>query len=166
MYAILRERLVPVISTASAREKGRAGLRGVCLAVMAGLAIQLVLGMILNLYITIPAADARASYLREIETAPEMLTAHAVTGLLLLAAAGLLLLRAIALRDAAVIILVTAGLAAIIGAFASGEAFVRNGADSASLSMAVLTSAALLCYTCLQALISWQRRPTRKGAVG
>jgi hypothetical protein len=166
MSAILRVHLLPAISAASAREKGRAGLRGACLAVMIGLAIQLALGMILNLYITIPAADARLSYLREVETAPGMLTAHAVTGVLLLAAAGLLLLRAIALRDTAVIILVTAGLAAIIGAFASGEAFVKNSTDITSLSMAILTGAALLCYTCLQALIGRQRPPTQEGAAG
>lgn len=166
MSTILRVHLLPAISPASAREKGRAGLRGACLAVMIGLAIQLVLGMILNLYITIPAADTRLSYLREVETAPGMLTVHAVTGLLLLAAAGLLLLRAIALRDAAAIILVAAGLAAIIGAFASGEAFVKNGADSTSLSMAILTGAALLCYTCLQALIGRQRPPFPEGTTG
>jgi hypothetical protein len=166
MSAIIREHLALVISAESVREKGRAGLLGLCLAAMTGLAIQLVLGMILNLYITIPAADARTSYLREVETAPGILTAHAVTGLLLLAAAGLLLLRATALRDAPVIILATAGFAAIVGAFASGEAFVKNGADGTSLSMAVLTCVALLCYTCLQALTIRQRPSAREGADG
>lgn len=166
MPAMPLGRLAPAFSAAGVRGKGRPGLRGACLAVMTGLAIQLILGMILNLYVTIPAADAQASYLRQVETAPETLAAHAGTGLLLLAAAGLLLLRAIALRDPAVITLAAAGLAAIAGAFASGEAFVRNGADSASLSMAVLTGAALLCYAGLQMVISRQCPPAREGGVG
>ncbi|MGH3167048.1 MAG: hypothetical protein ACRDN0_14315 [Trebonia sp.] len=57
---------------------GRARLHQACLIILTGLAIQLALGMILNLYIAVPAGDARASYLREIETAPAMLTAHAL----------------------------------------------------------------------------------------
>jgi hypothetical protein len=165
MFGMLQERFMPVFSTANARRMGRAGLHWACLVVLIGLVIQLVLGMILNLYITIPAADARASYLREIETAPGILTAHALVALLLLAAAGILLLRAIALRDMAVITPAAAGLAALLGAFAAGEVFVRNGERSASLSMTVLTGVALLCNIRLQAIIR-QRPPVREGAVG
>jgi hypothetical protein len=154
MFEILQQHLMPVFSVANARRMGRAGLHWACVIVLIGLVIQLALGMVLNLYITIPADDARASYLREIETAPGMLTAHALVGLLVLAAAGILLLRAIALRDALVITPVAAGLAATIGAFAAGEVFVKNGDNSASLSMAVLTGAALLCYIILHAIIS------------
>ena len=113
--------------------------------------------MTLNLYIAVPAAGDRTSYLREIETAPGMLTAHALVALLVLATAGILLLRAIALRDMAVIAPVATGLAALLGAFAAGEVFVRNDESSASLSMAILTSVALLSYICLQAVIARQR---------
>jgi hypothetical protein len=154
---MLRQCLMPILSTAHARRKGRAGLRRICLVLLIGLIIQFALGMILNLYGTIPAADAGASYLQEIETAPGMLTAHALLGLLVLAAAAILLLRAIALRDMTVITLVTAGLAAVLGAFASGEVFVKNGENSASLSMAILTGVALLCYAGLQAILGGQR---------
>jgi hypothetical protein len=157
---------MPVFSTANARRMGRDGLYWACLVVLIGLVVQIVLGMILNLYITIPAADARASYLREIETAPGMLTAHTLVGLLLLAAASILLLRAIALRDMAVIALAASGLAALLGAFAAGEVFVRNGERSASLSMAILTDVALLCNICLQAIIIRRRPLVRKGADG
>jgi hypothetical protein len=162
MVQMLRQRLMPILSTAHARRKGRAGLRWICLVLLIGLIIQFALGMILNLYGTIPAADARASYLQEIETAPGMLTAHALLGLLVLATAAILLLRAIALRDMAVITLVVAGLAALLGAFAAGEVFVKNGEDSASLSMAILTAAALLCYTGLQAILGGQQRARRR----
>ena len=118
--------------------------------------------MVLNLYIAIPAADARTSYLQEIETA------HALLALLLLATAGILLLQAIALRDMAVIAPVASGLTALLGAFAARarEVFVRNGESSTSLSMAILTCAAPLSYICLQAIIIWQRPPAREGRRG
>jgi hypothetical protein len=162
---MLRLSLMPILSSAHARRKGGAGLRWICLVLLIGLIIQFALGMILNLYGTIPAADARASYLQEIETAPGMLTAHALLGLLVLAAAAILLLRAIALRDLRVITLVVAGLVALLGAFAAGEVFVKNGENSASLSMAILTGAALLCYAGLQAILGGQRPLAREGAV-
>ena len=157
MFEMLQVRVMHIFSAADARRMGRAGLHQACLVILAGLVIQLALGMILNLYIAIPAADARASYLREIETAPGMLTAHVLVALLLLATSAILLLRAIVLRDMAVVVLVATGLAALLGAFAAGEVFVRNGESSASLSMAILTGAALLCYICLQAIIIRQR---------
>src|SRR5579872_3413321 len=136
MFGMLQERLMPIFSAANARRLGRAGLRQVCVIALTGLVIQLALGMVLNLYIAIPADDARVSFLREVETAPALLTAHALVATLLLATAGIMLLRAIALRDTAVIALVAAGLAALLGAFAAGELFVRNGTNGASLAMA------------------------------
>jgi len=163
MFEMLQERLIPIFSAANARRMGRAGLHQACLVVLTGLAVQLALGMVLNLYVVIPAADARASYLREIETAPGVLTAHALVALLLLAAAGIMLLRAIALRDTPVIALAATGLAALLGAFAAGELFVRSAETSASLSMAILTDVALLCYICLQAIIIRQRPWAREG---
>jgi hypothetical protein len=166
MFEMLKERLMPVLSAANARRMGRAGLHQPCLIILTGLVIQLALGMILNLYIAIPAAGAQTSYLREIETAPGMLTAHALVALLVLATAGILLQRAVALRDMAVIAPVAAGFASLLGAFAAGEVFVRNDESSASLSMAILTDAALLCYIYLQAIIIWQRPAAREGAVG
>lgn len=163
MFGMIQERLMPIFSAENARRMGRAGLHQACLIVLTGLVIQFALGMVLNLYVVIPAADGRASYLREIETAPGVLTAHALVGLLTLATAGVLLLRAIALRDTAVIALVGTGLAALLGAFAAGELFVRHAASSASLFMAVLTGIALLCYICLQAVIVRQRPWAREG---
>jgi hypothetical protein len=164
MFEMLQERLMPLFSAETARRMGRAGLQQPCLIILTGLAVQLSLGMVLNLYVPIPSAEARASYLREIETAPGVLTAHALIALVLLATAGLLLLRAIALRDMAVIALVGTGLAALLGAFGAGELFVRDDKSSVSLTMAVLTGTALLCYACLQAAIIRQRSRVREGA--
>ena len=166
MFEMLQGRLMPIFSAEYARRMGRPGLHRACLVILTGLVVQLALGMVLNLYIAMPAADARVSYLREMETAPVLLTAHALLALLLIATAGLMLLRAIALRDTAVIALAATGLAALLGAFAAGELFVRNGASGASLSMAMLTGVALLCYICLQAVIIRQRPRAAEGRHG
>jgi hypothetical protein len=129
-----------------------AGVRRACSAAMALLAVQVCAGMIVNLYVQVPAGDAHASYLQEIKTAPGALTVHALIGLALLAAGTVLAIRAIASRRPAIIMLATAGLGAVAGAFAAGEVFVRNGADAASLWMALLTGVALLCYVAVQAV--------------
>jgi hypothetical protein len=157
MFEMIQEHIMPIFSAEKARSTGRAGLHQACLVVLTGLVIQFALGMVLNLYIVMPAADGRISYMREIETAPGVLTAHALLAGLLLATAGIMLLRAVALRDTAVIALVATALAALLGAFAAGELFVRNDASSASLSMALLTGIALLCYVYLQAIIIRQQ---------
>ena len=75
-----------------------------------------------------------------------MLTLHALLGLALIVAALVLLVRAIRLDDRTVAVLAAAGLTAIGGAFATGEIFVRNGQNGASLAMALLAGVALLCY--------------------
>ena len=157
MFEMIQERIMPIFSAEKARRMGRAGLAQACLVVLTGLVIQFALGMVLNLYIVMPAADGRVSYMREIETAPGVLTAHALLAGLLLATAGIMLLRAVALRDTAVIALVATALAALLGAFAAGELFVRTDATGASLSMAILTGIALLCYVYLQAIIIRQQ---------
>jgi hypothetical protein len=158
MFGTLRGYLMPIFSSDRARALGRPGLRGTCLVALVGLVIQFALGMVLNLYVVVPAADAHASWFQEIKTAPAVLTVHALVGLVLLAATGILLLRAVALRDMVLITSTAAGLAAVLGAFAAGEVFVKNGQSSASLSMAILTGVALMCYIGLQAILSGARQ--------
>jgi|SRR5215469_4054675 len=139
-----------LISGGHARSRGAVTLRPMCLIALIGLVIQFALGTILNLYVMIPPAEQRSGYLREIETAPGFLTAHALVGLVLLGTAGLLLISAIAMRHATFIALVAMGLAALLGAFIAGEVFVKNSSASASLWMAILTGVALICYISLQ----------------
>jgi hypothetical protein len=110
------------------------------------LVAQFGLGMVLNLYVPVPASDQHAAILREISSAPLALTLHAVLGLALICSSIMLLIRAISVRDPAVTILAGGGLGAIVAAFAAGEIFVRTGSPVASLTMAILTGAALLCY--------------------
>jgi len=128
------------------RRPGRAGLRRVSVAALIMLVLQYGLGIILNLYVAVPAADAHAGILTEIATAPPVLTLHAVLGVALIGTAILLVARAVGVRDRLLAVLATAGLTAIGGAFGAGEIFVRNGQATASMAMAVLTGMALLCY--------------------
>jgi hypothetical protein len=121
-------------------------VRQVCLAALIMLVVQYGLGISLNLYIAVPASDAHAGIMQEIANGPVMLTLHALLGLALIGAALVLLFRAIRLEDRVTAVLAAAGLTAIGGAFASGEIFVRNGQNGASLAMALLTAVALLCY--------------------
>lgn len=118
----------------------------VCLATLLLLVAQFSLGMILNLYVTVPASDQHASFVQEVRTAPVALTVHVLVGLLLIGAAGVFMIRAIGSGERLMIALAAAGLAAILGAFAAGEAFVHDGQTSVSLTMAMLTGAALACY--------------------
>jgi hypothetical protein len=122
------------------------GLRRVSLAALIMLVLQYGLGIILNLYIPVPASDAHAGLTQEIASGPAMLTLHALLGLGLIGAALVLLVRAVRLEDRVIAVLAAAGLTAIGAAFASGEIFVRNGQPGASLAMALLTGVALLCY--------------------
>ncbi len=104
------------------RSKGRgrprrARLRQISVTMLVMLVIQYGLGIILNLYVEVPASDAHAGILTEIAT-----------------------------RDRLLAVLATAGLTALGGAFGTGEIFVRNGQNTASMAMAILTGMALLCY--------------------
>jgi hypothetical protein len=110
------------------------------------LVIQYGLGIILNLYVAVPASDAHTGILTEIATAPAVLTIHAVLGVALIGTGILLVARAARVRDRLLAGLATAGLTMIGGAFGAGEIFVRTGQDIASMAMAILTGLALLCY--------------------
>jgi hypothetical protein len=140
------------------------GVRQVSLAALIMLVVQYALGIILNLYIAVPATDAHAGLMQEIASGPFMLTVHALLGLALIGAALVLLLRAVRLGDRVIAVLAAAGLTAIGGAFASGEIFVRNGQSAASLAMALLTGVALLCYIGALTWVSTGRR--RAGGSG
>ena len=138
--------VVRVVPGRHSRRVELEGLRRISLAALIMLVVQYGLGIILNLYIAVPASDAHAGIMQEIASGPAMLTLHALLGLGLIGAALVLLVRAVRLDDRVIAVLAAAGLTAIGGAFASGEIFVRNGQSGASLAMALLTGVALLCY--------------------
>ena len=153
MSEAARRLLSPIIGGRHARLRGSAGLRGVCLTTLIALVAQFGLGMILNLYVPVPSSDAHAGYLQQVRTAPFALTVHALLGILLICAAVVLLIRAIGVGNRVMAGLAATGLGAILGAFAAGEAFVRNGKSSESLWMAILTGIALVCYISALGLI-------------
>ena len=141
------------------RRPGGGGLGRMCVAALIMLVVQYGLGIFLNLYVAVPASDAHAGIIQEIETAPVALTLHALLGLGLIGTAILLVVRAVGERDRLLAVLASAGLTAIGGAFGAGEIFVKNGQATASLAMAILTGVALLCYIGMIALATtaqWQ----------
>jgi hypothetical protein len=125
---------------------GPASLRRDCLVTLVALVLQFALGMVLNLFVQVPPADAHASFIAEIRTAPPVLTFHAVLGTIVICAACVLVLAAVRAKDRLMIAFAATGLVAVIGAFASGELFVRDGQGGASLTMALLTGVAVVAY--------------------
>jgi hypothetical protein len=75
---------------AGRRRAGLAGLRRVSVAALIMLIVQYGLGIVLNLYIGVPASDAHAGLMQEIASGPLMLTLHALLGLALLCYVGVL----------------------------------------------------------------------------
>jgi hypothetical protein len=128
------------------RLPGPASLGRDCLMTLIVLVFQFGLGMILNLFIPVPPADEHAGFIKEVRTAPLGLTLHALLGTLLICAAIVLVTGAIRAKDRLMIAFAATGLVAIIGAFAAGELFVRDGRNGVSLSMALLTGVALVSY--------------------
>jgi hypothetical protein len=123
-----------------------AGLQRMSLLALLLLVAQYALGIVLNLYVAVPAADAHAGITQVITNGPLTLTLHVLLGLALVGTAIVLLVRAVVLGDRRFAVLAAGGLTTIGGAFAAGEIFVRNGQQFASAAMAILTAVALLCY--------------------
>ena len=137
-------------SPAAASPRQLERLRGASMGALVMLIIQFAVGMIVNLYSAIPAGDANSTFWaaigRALADGPAALTVHAILGLLLVVATVALVVRAVACRHVPVIVTSSIGLLAVLGAAASGSRFVSTGLNSASISMAVLTAVAMLCY--------------------
>ena len=139
-----------------------ARLRGASMGALVMLILQFAIGMIVNLYATIPAGDKGSGFWsaigRALADGPASLTVHAILGLLLVVTAVTLVVRAAASRLVPVIVTSSIGLLAVLGAAASGSRFVGTQASSASISMAVLTALAMLCYA-VSLYVLGSRRP-------
>jgi len=123
-----------------------ARLRRASLAVVVLLLAEYVLGMYVNLYVTVPAADHGHSVGSAISNGPVILSAHAVIGLLLgLSALAVLLLSVIARRPS-VIAFSVVGLIALAVASMAGSSFTSSGQAAESMAMSVMTGVGLLCY--------------------
>jgi len=128
------------------RSRGNPGLRRASLAAFVILLAQYGLGLYVNLYVTVPAADHGHGLARAIAEGPSLLTAHVLTGLLLIVSALYAGVWAWIARRRAPMALAVAALLAIVAATAAGSSFVGGGKAAASLAMGALTAVALLCY--------------------
>ncbi|HEY3734875.1 MAG TPA: hypothetical protein VGL63_13275 [Streptosporangiaceae bacterium] len=131
----------------SASDTGRpaaktiARLRSSSMGALTMLVLQFVLGAGVSIYCTVSHGGIGKAF-----SNGALLGIHAVLGLLLIIAAVDLLVRAILARHRVMIITSAVGLVAIIGAAVNGISFLKNGADGASLGMAVATGVAMLSY--------------------
>jgi hypothetical protein len=137
-------------SPVTRRARRLTGLRTNSFAISVMLLVQYGLGMGVNLYAQVPAADQGSGIIaalgRALTSQPVVLAVHAALGLLMLVAGVTVLARAILARHRLAIASSVVGLAAIAAAAFGGATFVSSGQDGASMAMAILTGVALLCY--------------------
>ena len=121
------------------------------------LLVQFVLGMVVNLFVTIPAkhpgaqpadyfAGAAASIGWAIPHGGGWLAAHVALGLALIVAGIAALALAIRSRRSGPISTAAIGFAAVLGAAFNGASFLNYDHDISSLIMAVCFALALGCY--------------------
>jgi hypothetical protein len=120
---------------------------------------EYVIGIGVNLYVTVPSADHGHGIGTAIERGPAAISIHVVVGLLLLVAAVGLLVQAFRARLPTVIAASAIGLVAIGGAVWAGGSFVNGGSSAASMTMAVMTGVAVLSYVASVYLLGGLRRP-------
>jgi hypothetical protein len=133
-------------TSSTATTAGLSQVRRASLATLVLVVAEYVIGMYVNLYATIPAADHGQDVGTAITNGPVMLSIHAVLGLLLGLGALDVLWQAVRSRRPAVIAWSAVGLFALGGADAAGVGFTSTGDRAGSMAMSVLTGVALLCY--------------------
>lgn len=105
------------------------------------LILQFVLGTAYGLYGTAPSAGKPVGMFSS-----PLLAVHVVLGILIILAAIMLVVRAVQARIRPVLATSAVGLLAVLGAFGAGSAFTQQGANGASLGMAIATAVAMACY--------------------
>jgi hypothetical protein len=116
------------------------------LAALILLLIQYVLGMGVNLYVTLPAAGSGGRDIGKAFTSGPALAVHAVLGLLLILMALSMIVRAVIARHRASIVTSVVGLVFIAAAAGDGVSFVHNSTNATSFGMALATGIAMLSY--------------------
>ena len=132
----------------SARDLSR--LRGQTFGMLVMLIVQFSIGVVVNLYATVPAADRGGffgAFGKALSNGPASLASHAGLGLLIALAAIALVVRSILVRHVPTIVLSVLGLLSILGAALNGIRFVADGGPAnASLAMALAATGAMLWY--------------------
>lgn len=113
------------------RSRRPAGLRTNAFAALVMLLIELVLGMWVNLFATIPSADGGTGFLGAfvgaISNGPVGLSLHAILGTLLVVSATAAVVRAVLLHRRLLIGIASVALLAIAIAFITGDRYVATG---------------------------------------
>ena len=117
------------------------------------LVLQFVIGTAYNLYGTAPTAKKSVGLFSS-----PLLAIHVILGILLVIVAAVLVVRAIQAKSGAVLATSIAGLVAILAAGGAGSSFAQDGADGASLGMAIATAVAMLCYAANLVIIPHGKR--------
>lgn len=158
--------MASAVITASSRPSARdlARLRGQSFGMLVLLIVQFAIGVAVNLYVTVPAADKGGFFGalgKALSNGPAALASHAGLGLLIVLAALALIVRAIIIRHVPTIVLSVLGLLSIGAAAANGIRFVSDGgSDNASLSMALAATGAMLWYSISLFVLSNTRSST------
>ena len=137
-------------------------LRRMSLGMALALLVQYALGMVVNLYVTLPARDHGGGILaavgRAFANGPAAVAIHAGLGLLLIVGSINLVVRSVQSRHRVLIWLSSVSLLSILGAALNGAAFVNSGSNGPSLGMAMLTAVALACLVISLYVLSFTRR--------
>jgi len=151
------------ITTAASKPAPAASrvLRRTLLGLLIALVVQATLGAGVNLYITTPTsargAGVFAAFGKAISDGGTALAVHAALGALITLGSIAALVRAIRVRRWPTIMACTAGFVCLLGAFASGAAFVGDTKSGSSMAMAVLTGAAMIVYLLAYSTIATAR---------
>ncbi|HEV3263990.1 MAG TPA: hypothetical protein VG014_00560 [Acidimicrobiales bacterium] len=117
------------------------------------LVIEFGLGIWTNLYANLPASDHGrsmfAAFGHAVADGPVGLSLHAIVGTLLVITGISAVVRAVFTRSPLSISLTAIALLAILAAWSSGAKFVGDMSKGPSLTMAIATGVALLCYAIL-----------------
>jgi hypothetical protein len=135
----------------TAAQAGR--LRMASFGALTMLILQFALGTAYNLYGTAPTAAKSIGMFSS-----PLLAIHVILGILLIVAAVVLVFRAVQFKVPAVIAASVIGLVAVLGAASAGSAFTSDGADGASLGMAIGTAIAMLCYAVNLVILGGKQR--------
>jgi hypothetical protein len=143
-------------------------LRSNALAALVMLVLEFGLGVVVNLYATLPKSDSGATFLSALAAAigngPLSLSIHAVLGTLLLVTGIICIVRAALTRISSALTFSIIGLVGILAAWGSGVGFIGTQDDSASLAMAIATAVALLSYALIVFLVPGLRNDSEFGA--
>jgi len=115
--------------------------------------LQFVLGAAYSLYGTAPTAKKSVGLFSS-----PLLAIHVILGILLVIVAAVLVFRAVQAKSGAALATSIAALVAILAAAGAGSSFAQDGADGASLGMAIATAVAMLCYAANLVIIPHGKR--------